>query len=239
MECFETYVKQKHVAFSVEHLSKYDLDKILCKFWVEVRKSDGSYYKKTSFRCLRYAIQRQMKTVRGETFDIIDNEEFSPSNNVFLAQCVLLKKCGFAKIDSHPHISEEDMKRLYSSNVFSLDTLIGLQRKVLFELMLHLCRRGLENQRELTVNDFVVQRKNGVECVLKTNDEMTKNHREGQENQEEGLMIATGTALWPVAVFKLYIQKLNPKCKVFFQRPKAKAPLIGPWYDNMVIGVKS
>ena len=176
------YLKQKQVGFSVEHFSKCELDNILCKFWVELRKVDGTYYKKTSFRCLRYAIQRHMKTVRGETFDIIDNEEFAPSNNVYKAQCVVLKKCGFAKVDNHPPITEEDMELLYSSAVFSLETPIGLQRKVFFELMLHLGRRGLENLRELTVNDFVVKRKNGVECVLKVSDEMAKNHREDQEN---------------------------------------------------------
>ena len=53
-------------------------------------------------------------------------------------------------------------------------------------------------------------------------------------------MKATGTALCPVAAFKLYVQKLNPKSQVFFQRPKAKAPLSGrPWYDNMAVGVKT
>ena len=128
-----------------------------------------------------------MKSVRGETFDIIDNAEFAPFNNVFLAQCVLLKKFGYAKVENHSPISEEDMKRLYSSNVLCLETPLGLQRKVFFELMLHLCRRGLENLRELTPNDFDIQERNGVECVLKVSDEMTKNHRENQENQEEGV----------------------------------------------------
>ena len=87
---FETYLKQKQLGVSLENISKCEFDKILCKFWVEVRKVDGAYYKKTSFRCLRYAIQRQMIILRGETFDIIDNVEFTPSN-VFTAQCIVLK----------------------------------------------------------------------------------------------------------------------------------------------------
>ena len=45
----------------------------------------------------------------------------------------------------------------------------------------------LGNLRELTPNDFDIQERNGVECVLKVSDEMTKNHRENQENQEEGV----------------------------------------------------
>ena len=180
-----------------------------------------------------------MKSVRGETFNIIDNAEFAPSNNVFLAQCVLLKKFGYAKVENHSPISEEDMKRLYSSNVLCLETPLGLQRKVFFELMLHLCRRGLENLRELTPNDFDIQERNGVECVLKVSDEMTKNHRENQENQEEGLMMATGTPRCPVAAYKLYSQILNPKCRWLFQQPKAITPPNRTWFDNMVLGVKT
>ena len=129
--------------------------------------------------------------------------------------------------------------RLYSSNVLSFETPLSLQRKVFFELMLYYCRRDSENLREVTPNDFVIQERNGVECMLKFSDEMTKNHWENQENQDEGLMIATGTPQCPVAAYKLNIQKLNPKCRWFFKGPKAKAPPTGTWFDNMVFCVKT
>ena len=50
-----------------------------------------------------------MKKLRGQTFDIIDNIEFAPSNNVFLAQCDVLKNFE-SKVENHSPISEEDMK---------------------------------------------------------------------------------------------------------------------------------
>ena len=52
-------------------------------------------------------------------------------------------------------------------------------------------------------------------------------------------MMATGTPRCPVAAYKLYIQKLNPKYRWLFQRPKAITPPNGTWFDNMVLGVKS
>ena len=42
-----------------------------------------------------------------------------------------------------------------------------------------------------------------------------------------------------VAACKLYVSKLHHKGKAFFLRPKVVAPANGPWYDNMVLGVKS
>ena len=224
----------------VEAISKTELDDIMSKFYVEVRKNDGCLYKKTSFYSLRFALQRKMKEIRGERFDIIEDSEFSKGNNIFTAQCVVLKKKGLAQINHHPAISEEDIKLLYESSVLSCESPVAIQRKVFFELMLHYCRRGMENLRDLTVNDFIVKRlANGVECVVKTSDELTKNHRINDENQDEGVMKATGKENCPVHAYKLYVSKLNPKQSALFQRPKEFTPSFGPWYDNMVLGIKT
>ena len=88
----------------------------------------------------------------------------------------------------------------------------------------------------MTIYDFEIIQMKGVECVVKTSDELTKNHRD--DNQEEGIMKATGRPNCPVSSFKLYLSKLNPKRNEFFQRPKEKAPLAGLWFDNQVLGVK-
>lgn len=237
---FVAYCDEKKIKLNFETISKTELDDILTKFYVEVRKQNGDFYKKTSFYSLRFSLQRKMKEIRGDRFDIIEDREFSRSNSVFAAQCVVLKKEGLGQIDHYPPISEDDIKLLYQSNVFSSENPVSLQRKVFFDLMLHFCRRGMENLRNLTTRDFVVKTmSNGVECVIKVSDELTKNHRETDENQDEGVMKATGLKNCPVATYKLYLSKLNPKQAVFFQRPKSFKPQSGPWYDNMVLGVKS
>ena len=237
---FLVYCVEKNIQVEVEVISKTELDDILSKFYVEVCKNDGGLYKKTSFYSLQFALQRKMKEIRRVRFDIIDDNEFSKSNNIFTAQCIILKKQGLPLINHHPAISEEDIKLLYESSVLSCENPVALQRKVFFELMLHFCRRGMENLRELTVNDFSVKRlANGVECVVKTSDELTKNHRVNDENQDEGVMKATGKEYCPVRAYKLYISKLNPKQSALFQRPKEFTPSSGPWYDNMVLGIKS
>ena len=38
---------------------------------------------------------------------------------------------------------------------------------------------------------------------------------------------------------KLYLEKLNPKCDVFFQRPRKESSCAGNWYDNQVVGMNS
>ena len=193
------YIEEKGIEIDLQTATKRSVNTLLQQFFFEVRKKDGSLYKKTSFYSLRFGLQRYFKEVRGQDFDIINNEEFNGANSRFEAQCVVLKKNGLAKIDHYPPISIEDVQKLYASEVFDMKSPLGLQRKVFFELMLHFCRRGMENLRELTVHDFELRTLNdGTEILVKTSDELTKNHRENSENQDDGIMRSTGNDRCPV-----------------------------------------
>ena len=80
---------------------------------------------------------------------------------------------------------------------------------------------------------------NGTEYIEKHKDELTKNHREFDLQEEGGIILATGKRDWPVNSFKLYISKLNPKLDNLFQRPKVHFAKDGHWYDAQVLGVRS
>ena len=84
---------------------------VLCTAW-----------KKTSF-CYTEKIQRLK---RGNDFDVMENPEFTKSNDIFSAQCVVLEKKGLADVQHYPPLSEEDVKKLYDSDVFNLNHLVSL-----------------------------------------------------------------------------------------------------------------
>ena len=234
-----SYAKEKKKNVDFELISKKEMDDLLKTFYVEVRKADGSKYKINSYRAIRSAIQRKMKEIRGNDFDIIKDKEFSISNLHYQAESVSLKKEGLGDTTHHKPICKEDMDILYSSSVFSLENPVGLQNKVFFELMLHFCRRGRENLRALKVSDFLIKNNSGTEMVIKATDELTKNHRDQDRAEEQMVMVATGGKNCPVTSFKLYVSKLNPNLTALFQRPKRNFQfLMNPWYDNMVLGEK-
>ena len=106
--------------------------------------------------------------------------------------------------------------------------------------MLHCCRRGAENLRKLTKSHFEIRETNGIKCVMKIKDELTKNHGVQNPNQEPQIMAATGKENCPVESFIKYYSHLNPSLEFFFQRPKQKKISQGEttWYDNMVLGEK-
>ena len=103
--------------------------------------------------------------------------------------------------------------------------------------MLFFCRRGRQNLRQLKKTDFEIKvNSQGKRCVVKTNAELTKNHREHDVQAEEGgMMIANDSPFCPVSSFEKYLSVLNPMNEFLFQRPKSSGK--GEVrYNNMVVG---
>ena len=104
--------------------------------------------------------------------------------------------------------------------------------------MLFFCRRGWQNLRQLKKTDFDIKvNSQGKRCVVKTTDELTKNHRAHDVQAEEGgMMIANDAPFCPVSSFEKYLSVSNPMNEYLFQRPKKSAGEGEIWYDNMVVG---
>ena len=116
---FTSYLKEKCINLDPSKISKEELDNILKTFYLEVRKVDGTMYRKNSFTSIRFGLERRFKEYRHDMC-IISDTEFLESNMNFKAQCVQLKKNDLAKVDHKPAIAPEDVKRMYESNVLSL-----------------------------------------------------------------------------------------------------------------------
>jgi hypothetical protein len=137
---------------------------------------------------------------------IVNDKEFSESNQIFAAKCVQLKNDGLAKVQHKPAIHDADLKKLYECGVFDTNNPRTLLNKVFFEIILCFCHRGRQNLRQLKKNDFLVHTDSaGTKYVLKIIDEMTKNHRENDEAEEGGVIYETGSPFCPVASFEKYL----------------------------------
>ena len=104
--------------------------------------------------------------------------------------------------------------------------------------MLFFFRLGRQNFRQLKKTDFEinVNSQGTKRCVVKTTDELTKNHRAHDVQAEEGgMMIANDGPFCPVSSFEKYLSVLNPMNEYLFQRPKSSGE--GEiWYDNIAVG---
>ena len=106
--------------------------------------------------------------------------------------------------------------------------------------MLYFYRRGQENLRELKKECFVIKKDpNGREYSENIVDELTKNQRQSDEAHNGRIILAAGKKNCLVKYLKLHLEKLNPKCDAFFQRPRKEPSCAGNWYDNQVVGMNS
>ena len=242
VDVLQAYLVAKKLSTSVEKLDKIAISEILGKFYLEVRKADGDFYKRGSLVSIRGGINRHLKDTYDGQIDIIKDSEFSRANQSFKAALVQLKKLGKGDVEHHPPVDENDICTLYRSGVFNQNDPQCLQNKVWFELMVYICRRGRENLRDLKKGHFTVGTdSNGCEFVAQAVDELTKKTREDNpaSRKDAGRIYATGKEDCPVKSFKKYLERLNPKCESLFQTAKSCASDSGPWYKNMPCGVNT
>ena len=66
------YLREKNSDINFEDLDKSSLAAILAKFYVEVRKRDGDFYKISSLLSIRQGLNRHLKKPDGKEVRIID-----------------------------------------------------------------------------------------------------------------------------------------------------------------------
>ncbi|CAG2236087.1 KCTD1_15 [Mytilus edulis] len=154
-----------------------------------------------------------------------------------------LKRMGLGDVEHYPCIDEADRRKMYTSIYLSPNTPFGLQNKVQFDIRLYFCRRGMENMPQMTKSTFSVKTdpKTGLKYVVKTLDELTKNHRSSDKEKTSGIMPEnSGSEYCPVSSFEKYVNKLNPECDKLWQRPKDQFWEEDPsWYYNIPVGEKT
>ena len=80
-----------------------DLDKILSKFWFEVRTQEGNYYKIASLENLYCGLNRVLNE-KGHEFDIVHGPSFKQSRSDFRDTCKELKSLGYGVRKSYKEI---------------------------------------------------------------------------------------------------------------------------------------
>ena len=175
---FRQFLGSKGESTEFEVASTSDLNEQLKHFFASVRSQKGEDVKTATLNSYKYGISKYLK--ENCKIDINNNAEFPSCRQLFKAKVTDLKKSGKGSTDHKPPIAIEDLHKLYDKEnlVFNTETPYGLQKKVWFDIMYFLCRRGRENLREMSKSTFGLGKDAaGVEFVYQIVDEADKNHR--------------------------------------------------------------
>lgn len=219
-----------------------ELDRNLSRFYVEARTKECKEYSRSALLGFRNAIERFINN-NGKSIKLSKNNQFQQSNKILDAKLKINRRAGKENVKHKAIIVQRDMQKIKTSAYLAMDNPNGLLRRTWFFVTLYWCRRGREGQRTLRSDSFkFCQDENGREYAVMTHDEATKNHPGGENSkpsdEKETRMYSTETPDDAFASLKLYVSKLNPKCKAFFQHPRANFAFDDAvWYENKPIGV--
>ena len=146
--------------FSASDINIDELNNILKLFFANIRREDGNLYKKNTVLSHRGNLSRYFQDKIG--VNIVDDPRFVTANLTVKAVLVELKKAGKGNVTHYEEITKEDLQLIYESFRPATDRNspadpVNLQRKVLFDIMFYMCRRGGENIEQMTKETFRIE----------------------------------------------------------------------------------
>ena len=103
-----------------ENSSSEILAPVLLKFYAEMRNKKGALYKRSVLLAIRNGLASHFSSM-----DIIKDPAFKNANQMFLSMVKKTSKERKGAIQHKVQITEDDLKKLYSSMMFNIDTPSG------------------------------------------------------------------------------------------------------------------
>lgn len=146
-----------------ENLNRKQLNELLCLFYSDVQKvrhtnsrniNENVDYSKNTINQIRYGLYKYISSINSR-IDIIHDPEFNQAESAFKARLDLIdrKATNVTQV-----IALKDVKRLYyMTTVFDVSEPVGLQCKVLFEVLLYLCQGNKNSLKDMKQDSFKIK----------------------------------------------------------------------------------
>lgn len=155
MKIFKDWLKENEIDTEFEYLPASDIDNLLSRFYVEVRKLNGEYYSKISYTGIRAALQRHLQNPPfNVTYSIMTDGVFLHSNQVLKDVFKTLTEMGMSVINHYKFIEKGDIGKLISTGVISTHSPRSLLNLVWLFVALQFAMRGQEGYRSMTKDTF-------------------------------------------------------------------------------------
>jgi integrase len=216
---FQAFCEQQvNGYFNVMNVPAATLDKLLGKFFKDVRKQNGGEYEPDSISSFQKSIQRHLKELK-LPLNILQDEEFRRSREVLAAKRKNLVKQGRGnKPNACRELTTEEEEKLFESGEFGCHNPEALQCTLWWFFSLHFGFRARDESRKLCWGDLELQNdpEAGKEVLVWMAERGSKT-RKGMEGahqrQFNPKIFATGTERCRVRFFKLFESHRPEKAK--------------------------
>ena len=188
-------------------ISPDELDRILSKFFMTIKKKNGDPYEPGSLSTIQRGIQKHFDLLKMGVNVLID-DAFEKSRQVLVARRKQLVKQGLGnKPNATRELDTEEIEKLFTSGYFGCDDPTVLQRAMWWFISLHFGFRARDEARKLCWGDVVLETKDGKEYLRWICERGTKT-RVGNENETkrafDPVVYASNTDQCPVMFYKIF-----------------------------------
>ena len=221
---------------------------LLCKFFKNVKKVDGTEYEPGTLTSFQRSLQRSLNE-SGSSINIIDGEKFKLSREVLSSkrrQLVVEHGKG-NRPQAARELTEADEDRLFACGEFGNSNPTVLQRTVWWLLALHFGFRARDESRRLKWGDVVLEKDpETANDILVWKFERGSKTRQGQDNAHSVRAFhptaqATGNERCPVKLYKEFAERrpveMNRPDSPFYLAVKhQRKPDDNVWYMRAPLG---
>lgn len=216
---FETFCQENtDKEFEIKAIPVPELDKLLSKFFKNIRKKNGEEYEPDSLSSFQKSIQRRIGELK-LPYNILTDDAFSRSREVLASKRKNLVKQGRGgKPNASRELTDGDVNKLYEANVFGNKDPLTLQRTIWWFLSMHYGFRARDESRKLCWGDVVLEQdpETGREVLVWRTERGSKTRQGlegGHRRQFNPKVFAIGTDRCPVHYFKLFKEHRPEKAK--------------------------
>jgi integrase len=230
----------------LETIPPQELNVLLARFFVHIRKKDGGVYEPSSLTAFQRSIQRYLND-KGSNVNILKDQEFAKSRETLAARKRELVT-GYAK-GNRPQatreLTEAEENLLFEQGLFGDHDAEVLQRTVWWVIALHFGFRARDESRKLKWGDICLGRD------PETNNEVLVWHAERGSKTRHGdvqhhrafnpTAQATNTDRCPVKLFKKFASHRPAEMKLadspfFLAINRRRKPECNIWYAKSALG---
>ena len=215
LSVWKTWCEGKSIALEIEEHEPAELNRLLEKFYAEVKNKNGEDYEPDSLRVMIAAFDRHLKD-KQYPLSIVKDREFHSSKQVLEGKAKLLRQAGRGKCPNKARNLTKEEELLWTENKFRSTTPEALVNTMWWLLTQHFGLRGRQEHHDMKVDDFqLCKDDNGVEFVQFTEGQ-TKTRQRGlltKHRDFQPRMFAVGGERCPVALFKQFVSRRPQKLK--------------------------
>ena len=246
MNTVARYMKNIGKNVKVENLPAAELDHLLCKFFMNIRKKNGQEYEPDSISGFQRSIQRYLSE-KGSPINILKDKDFEKSRKVLAAKRKsLIHEHGKGnKPQAATTLEDEEEDALFEIGEFGDSNPVSLQRTVWWLLSLYFGFRARDESRKLRWGDVQLQQDKEGEEMLVWLAERGAKTRHGQEKGHQRAfqpkVYATKTERCPVKFYKTFkshrpVEMNQPESPFYLAVRQNRSSQDQVWYMRSPLG---